>query len=342
MNFRIFSAGFIISLALSSCTSSFKNIVIETSHPSAQMLPDGIKSLTLIDRATTSDFSRYNVKETQQYFFDRNFNVNAVMLDSLASDTTLKALGQLLYESGCDVVIPEDRFYPHESKYYEMSAPLNWAKVDEICSDYNTDALLALERYYTKISTTYNTYDGQYAVATIQSIYNVVADVYYPKERKIVQQIIVNDTISWKQEGMSTEEIFKQLPPVTSCVTQSAIQVALDIDGKISPQWKRENRIFFILDRDEESEGAKIIDLANNQEWLSLYDYWLAIEKKATKSIKYKAQFNLALASEMLGSIDDALSWIEKSLKTKYTQQARNYMDTLLKRKSQLEALSTR
>ncbi|MFV0521372.1 MAG: DUF6340 family protein [Mangrovibacterium sp.] len=334
MNFnKLLSISFVL-ITLSSCTSSFRNIVIETSHPSAQMLSNDIKSLTLIDRATTADFNTYDEKKTQQYFFDNNFNTNALMLDSLATDTTLKVLGQLLYDSGAyDVVIPEERFYSHDKKFYEMPASLSWDEVNRICSDYNTDAVLSVERYYNKIFTSFESYDGEYGAATINSAYNVVANIYNPSTREITQQVVASDTITWQQSGSSTKKIFLNLPSITNCVIQTGIQSALDIDARISPQWKRENRIFFTLDKDD-SSGNKVIDLANQQEWLKLYEYWLPFEQSKKSSVKSKAEFNLALASEMLGKIDESLTWIEKSLNTKYTQQAKNYMNTLLKRNS--------
>ncbi|MFV0553438.1 MAG: DUF6340 family protein [Mangrovibacterium sp.] len=317
------------AVLLTACTSSYRNILIETATPAAQMLPAEIKSLTLIDRASTADFTRYDEQEMQQHFFDKKFNTQAVVLDSLASDTTLMALGQLLYESSAyDVVIPQERYFPSGKKFYEMPTPLTAAEVSQICNDYQTDAVLALERYYNKVFTSYSAYELDYAVATIKSAYQVVINIYSPTTERSVQQVVVSDTIIWQKGGISTEDIFSNLPSIHQATIQTAIQSALDIDERISPQWHRENRFFFFVDKDD-PEGKKAMDLANKQEWANLHGYWLTFEQSSKKSIRAKAQYNLALASEMLGNKEEAISWIEKSLHTKYTQQAKNYFDVL-------------
>ncbi|MFV0366242.1 MAG: DUF6340 family protein [Mangrovibacterium sp.] len=326
----------ITSTTLSACTSSFRNITIETAIPSSHKISSEVGSFTLIDRATTADFNAYDKQKTQQYFFDHKFNTSVVVLDSLATDTTLKALGQLLYESGAyDVVIPEGRFYAHENKYYEIPNPLSAEEIKRLCRDYNTDAVLSLDRYYNKIFTDYTTYDDEYAVASIRSAYNIVVSIYTPTDKGTGHQVVVSDTISWQQGGTSTQDIFLKLPPITDCLIQTGIQSALDLDAKISPQWKRENRIFFTLDPDD-SDGKKAIQKTNQQEWTDLYAYWLNFEKSKKASTRSRAQFNLALASEMLGNMDESLIWIKKSLQTKYTQQGKYYLDTLLQRQKSL------
>lgn len=325
----------LLLLTLSACSKTYRNLLIETSHPSAQMLPKHIKSLTLIDRASTADFTSYEEQQMQQYFFDNNFQVSTVVLDSLAADTTLKALGQLLYDSEIyDVVIPQERYYAHQNKYYEMPAPMNWDTVAQICFDYQTDAVLALERYYNKIFTDYTLYEGNFGVATINSAYQVVANIYDPSKQEISQQVVIADTIVWQEGGASAEEVFANLPSIHASVKQTAIQAALDIDARIAPQWRQENRIFFLLDK-EDADGSHVISLATHQDWDKLYAYWLNLEKSKAKSVQSKAQFNLALACEMQGNIAEAIGWVEKSLNTKYMQQSRNYLNILLKRKSE-------
>ncbi|MFV0289941.1 MAG: DUF6340 family protein [Mangrovibacterium sp.] len=325
----------LLLITLSSCSSSYQSLVIETAHPSSMLLSNEIQSLTLIDRATTTDFATYNNQRLQQHFFDKKFNTEAVILDSLASDTTLKALGQLLYDSKAyDVVIPEKRHYPHVNKFYEIASPLSWEEVEQICSDYETDAVLALERFYNKVFARYEIYDNEYAVATIHSAYNVVANIYHAEKRKIYPQIIISDTISWQQGGVQSQEIFTNLPTIAESIQRTAIQAAMDIDEKVSPQWHREKRILFIVDN-EDPKGTMAINLANQNEWLNLYGYWKGIESNSKGIKKSKTQYNLALASEMIGNIDEALVWIEKSIQNKYMQQSRNYMDILLNRQAE-------
>ncbi len=331
----------IIILLCSSCANhAYRNISIETAHNPSQVLPNNIKSIAIVDRATNEDFQVYDKQKTQQYFFDKKFNTDAVILDSLASDTTLKVLGQLIYESGYfDVVIPSDRYYPHQNKYYELPNPFNWSEVEQICSDYNTDAVLAIERFYNKIFTSYSVhndnYGTPYAVASINSKYDIVAKVYNNVTKEILEQITISDTIYWQKMGTSSKQIFIELPSIKECLIQTGIQAALDIDSKISPQWKKEKRIFFLLDKDEKNEYSKILDKASENDWDSLHNYWLKFENSSNKSAKSKAQFNIALSYEMLGDINKAIEWANYSIETKYMQQTKNYLNILNNRKKE-------
>ncbi len=327
----------ITSVLLFSCSPSYHSLIIETQKPSAiSNISDSIKSLTLIDRATTADFSVYDEKKMQQHFFDKKFNTEAILLDSTATDTTLYVLGQLLYDSGAfDVVIPIDKHYPHQKEFYELPDEMKWSDIEQICKDYNTDAVLALERYYNKVISSYNIYKvagfENYAIASIASEYNVVAKLYDPISKSVAKQFVISDTIVWQQDGNSTSQILNGIPSVKEALIQTGIQVALDIDASISPQWRKERRYFFILDENKANNTQK---LAKDGEWDKLYDYWYGYINSNKKAIRCKAEYNLALASEMLDEINNAVDWATKSINTKYMQQTKNYLSRLIERQS--------
>ncbi|WP_163711868.1 DUF6340 family protein [Mangrovibacterium lignilyticum] len=324
----------------SSCASSYKNLLIETARPSSHMLPDDINSLTLVNRGITGDFQNFEADSLQQFFYSRGFDYNSVVLDSMAADTTLKALGELLFESGrYDVVIPEERYLDRNKAFYLMPEKLDWDEVSEMCNTFDTDALLVIERYYNKIMTKYKVYaspDGtpQYASASIDSKYDAVVKIYDPARKEIIRQLVVDDTISWQDADSSTKALFSRLPKIKDCLIQTGIQVALEIDSHLSPSWVKENRIFFLI---EDGDASRINKLAEEHNWQGAYDYWLSYSNSDKKAIKSKAEFNLSLASEMLGDLDSAVEWANKSYYTKYMQQTQNYLLKLKQRQEVLE-----
>lgn len=323
-----------------SCSLPYRSLTIETARPSPHLLPSNIHSLTLVNRGITNEFRNFNKDSLQQYFYDKGFNVNAVVLDSLAADTTLKALGELLFESGrYDVVIPEERNLNRKLKFYLIPESLDWDEVASICQDFNTDALMVIERYYNKIITDYHVYvsaenEAQFVSASIDSKYNVVIKVYDPAQKSIIGQVFVDDTISWKNEDFSTESLFRALPPIKDALVQTGIEVALKADKQFSPDWVKESRVFFILSKGEESQVQTWV---SNNEWLQANDYWLKFANSSKASVKSKAEFNLALASEMLGNIDDAIAWATKSYQTRYMNQTNNYLLKLKQRQALLK-----
>ncbi len=328
-----------IVVLFSSCATSYKTVVIETAKPTSHMLPEDINSLTLVNRSITNDFRNFDEDSLQQYFYDKGFNVETIILDSLAADTTLKALGELLFESGrYDVVIPEERFMKHDSKFFRIQENLDWDVVGEICRDFDTDALMVIERYYNKVITSYKVFKSQYdtklASAQIDSKYDVVVKVYDPVDKVITRQLAISDTINWLFTSPSSEEIFSTLPSIKECLLETGIHVALEIDSHFSPSWRKESRIYFTMDKGDEATVKSLID---QHEWEKLYAYWLKFANTSKTALKSKAEFNLALASEMLGDVDAAIDWANKSYYTKYMNQTRNYLLKLKKRQGELE-----
>jgi hypothetical protein len=61
--------------------------------------------------------------------------------------------------------------------------------------------------------------------------------------------------------------------------------------------------------------------------------YWIEIAQSRNKKIRSKAEFNLALMSELGGDIDGALKWGLKSFYSYYRYQTEAYLKKLKFRK---------
>lgn len=332
------SGVFVVVLFLSSCISSFKTVYVEVARPSEHLLPNDIVSLTLMNRSMTDEFHNYPEDSLQVYFYRKGFEVNAAVLDSTAADTTLKVLGELLFESGrYDVVIPEDRNIPKDAKYYQVAPQLEWDDVQEICELYETDALLVIERYMNKLITNYEKVSlSDLHYASIDSKYDAVVRIYNPKKKEIASQVIVTDTIYWSGEEFSQQSLFSRaLVPVKRALIETGIQVALELDSKLSPQWQTQRRGYFTV-KDANSKLLESYIKENN--WKEAYDYWHnLLSDDNSDSRRSKLEYNLAVASEMIGNIREAAEWAQKSYKSEYRRQTENYIYQLKMRIRQLE-----
>lgn len=327
----------ILTLFLSSCATSYKTVYVEVAKPTKDLLPKDIVSLTLMNRSLSDEFRDFHADSLQKYFYERRFDVEGAVLDSIAADTTLKVLAELLFESGrYDVVIPEKRNIPRAESYYRILPPLDWDYVTEICETYNTDALLVLERYMNKIMTDYIQipYSDLYE-ATIDSKYDAIIKIYDPAKREIIKQVMVDDTIFWSQAEYTPGNLFRQLVPVKQALIETGIQVALEVDSKLSPQWQTESRGYFAL---KEANSDLLESSIRENNWLAAYNHWKAL-LDATNSIssQSKLEYNLAVASEMLGNFNQAAEWAQKSYKTQYRKQTESYLYQLKKRKQLID-----
>ena len=146
---------------------------------SSRIISSDIQSIALMNRSMTSSFTNLDQDSLENLFIKNKLVLNELMLDSVAADTTLKAIGNSMFESGrFDVVIPVKRNLPNNNlSYLDKSASLSLPEVSQICNEFKVDALLALENFYENVTTSY------------QVGYNRTSDYGSTKEYTIFIQI---------------------------------------------------------------------------------------------------------------------------------------------------------
>ncbi len=323
---------------LASCVSSYKTVYVEVAKPTANLLSNEIVSLALMNRSMTSEFNNFPADSLQRYFYQRGFDVSAAVLDSSAADTTLKVLAELLFESGrYDVVIPEERNIPRSERYFKVLPPLEWDYVSEICETYQTDALLVMERYMNKVMTNYMKVPySEMHEASIDSKYDAIVRIYDPAKKEIVQQLIVADTVYWSEADYSQNNLFtNRLVPVKQALIETGIRVALELDSKLSPQWQTQTRGYFAL---KQANSPLLESAIRDNNWGAAYEHWQELlAKTKNKSEKSQLEYNLAIASEMIGNLDEAAQWATQSYQTQYRKQTESYLYQLKSRKQTVE-----
>jgi hypothetical protein len=334
----------ILFFAVSVSCVTTKSINIEIPSESNKELPKNIQSLTLVSRTVDDSYSDLESDSLQKIFYLQNFNYDTIINDKQAVDTTLKALGELLFESGrYDIVIPEDRFLPFKKNSF-LTLEMPWSDVKELCKTYNTDAVLSMDLFKTRVSTKYEKesfYEpsrdafssASYAQITIY--YEVLFRVYDPAREKVLMREFLRDTITWEDEAMSTGELFDRLSTVKTALSEAGIAVALDLTDIISTVWLDEKRQYFSKG-DSDLKHASLLVASNN--WDSAMAIWNDIaEKSKSKSVRSKAEFNLAVGYELKGDLQQAIFWALKSYDTMYRTVTYDYLEVLERRKNELK-----
>ncbi|HSM49055.1 MAG TPA: DUF6340 family protein [Draconibacterium sp.] len=333
----------LLIFTLFSCMSA-KPLLIEIPQKSKKELPENIQSLLLIARVVDDNFTNLDTDSLQRIFYLQQFDYDTIINDIQAVDTTLKALGELLYESGrFDFVIPENRFPAFESNAF-ITKEMPWEEVKTLCETYNTDAVLSIDYFKTRVKTSYtkedyfNPYDNSFSKmseAEMQISFETIIRIYDPAQEKILTRQFLRDTLFWEDVGANARELFSRFTPVKKALNEVGIAIALDFSEVIGPVWLRERRSYFAKG-DENLKQA--VPLVNTGQWRPAIEMWKnTTEKTNSKSLKSKAEFNIALGYEMLGDIDAAIEWALKSYNTMYRTNTYNYLETLKFRKNDLK-----
>ncbi len=327
-----------------SCSSIY-NVQVQIAQPANDEFSDDIQSLLLVNRAVDGRFMKYDEDSLQKVFYLNRFNVDTTLYDSMSADTCLQALGALLYESGrYDIIIPEERFLPHKNSFY-FSDEMDWDEVTQLCTDFNTDVVLSLDYFNTHVITEYKKetlfdnigeryFKAYYASMAIA--YNALFRVYDPLKEQVIKRSFIKDTLVWEDADLSNRALFSRFTSVKQALLETGISVALDYSEQIAPKWHTQSRRYF------NTGGEKMLqahNLALKNDWQGAMKIWKEVaENPPSKSLKSKAEFNIALGYELEGDINEAIRWGLKSYSTQYRNITYNYLNTLKKRKREIES----
>lgn len=349
---------FLAGILVVSCKSNFAVLTIENIRPASDELPPDIQSITLMNRSMSSQFDNYQEDSLQVYFYRKNFQLSKIVLDSTAADTTIRALAELLFESGrYDVVVPLERNLrrvPADSAYtgirseteqklagdlsYELVPDtLNSSTVSNICKSYDTDALMVLERFSTKVLADYSTEKQINATtgivyshyASLDLRYDALFRIYQPGKTVLIKEIDLTDTIYWESADYSQERLFAKLPSVKQALISAGIRIALEMDSRLSPGWIPEKRGYFLFNP-KKDKGQEFM---NERAYEEAEKYWAELAQSTNKKIRSKAEYNLALISELNGDLNGAIQWGLKSFYSYYRKQTETYLKKLQNRK---------
>jgi len=320
---------------LGSCVSTGK-ISVQVPVPAKRSIPADIQSIVLMNRSMSAGFSNLNQDSLEVLFIKKKLHLDGIFLDSLAADTTVKSMANALYEFGrFDVVVPVRRNLPNNNSSYQDSTPsLTLKQVKQICSEFNVDALLALENFHEKVKTSYETgymngYNGadlKEFDAYVQVAFHSNWKLYQPKEKLLVAKFEVNDTIFWTENGLSLQETYEKLPTLKDALMNGAIENAKNFAAYISPAWQSEDRRYFMTNN---SEIDKAVSFLLKNDWKEAEKIWMKYASVSSPVLRSKIEFNLALASEMNGNLNEAIEWAQKSFQTKYSLAAEDYLRLL-------------
>lgn len=323
---------------LTSCVSMGK-ISVQVATPPKRAVADDIQSIVLMNRSMTDAFKNLNQDSLESKLVSNKLVLNELLLDSMAADTTLKVLGNALYESGrFDVVIPVQRNLQNSNVSYLTKSPsLKLPQVKQICEEFEVDALLTLENFYQNVSTSYQVgygYVTEFGLAKDYTIFVQIAfnsnwKLYQPGEKLMIATFEVKDTIFWERSAASLQEAYEKIPTMKEAVLNGAIENGQILATYISPGWVPQSRSYFIT---KNNEADKAIASLKKNDWKEARDIWMKFSTSSSATLRSQIEYNLALAAEMNGDMNESMEWAQKSLKTKYSKATDDYIKLLYKR----------
>jgi hypothetical protein len=313
-----------------------KNIAVEISHPPPIPVPDSVSSLTLVAVVPGG-----SVKEgTEEKVSCEEPSAPPCRL--LAAENALRGVSGRIYD---------------ESDY-EVKGIIEWldtvtgnagmADASLLCSNTDTSGLLVILEQVTldrQISTSrYQRWprEAKNKVWSKTIIYNVEPVWMHETEMRMtinnhwkvydcnIKQIIfegdLTDSVFYKVDGSTKEEVMKKLPSVATSVAKAGFIGGWDFAGEILPSSVTVMRKYY-------ASRLRVLREATRQvkfrQWDKAEEEWIRSLERVSPARKAKILYNLALARERHGDYAKALEYIHDAEKISPSAEVTAYKKIL-------------
>ena len=223
---------------------------------------------------------------------------------------TLFSTTQTLETSGeFDAVELMDISQNSSTNYYTRT-PLSYASAEQLCADYQVDALLVLNQLVLyDVIESFPTEDGTY-YAYLQAYAQSHWTIHYAgqlRERTFTQA----DTLLWESNTFYTRaQSLSHLPSRQEALLYLAQELGNRVGGSFAPSWQTTRR--YIYELDELQSG---LDAFRYQRWQDAIRQWLLPFDGKDKKAAACAAANIAIAYEMLGDYASACDYAQRAIR---------------------------
>tara|TARA_B100000902_G_scaffold389856_1_gene437753 strand:+ start:26296 stop:27327 length:1032 start_codon:yes stop_codon:yes gene_type:complete len=303
-----------IYLSLISCGTS--NIFVDIQRPADITVPQHIESVIIANRSVAGKGNKIgNIVEGL-------LTGESIGSDRKGSQFCVQGLSNMLTNSKRYVLKGNELVLAGGTGTSQFPNLLTWEFVDEICSNYGSDALIVLSTFdsdsriiegkevvKTKKVNGAKIKEVQFPVTLIMEIQSGWR-IYDNINKEIIDVSTFTEIKEYKEWGGSYEDAKSKLPSNRDALLNSGIFAGEKYGFRITPVWLRESRIYYSGKIDEFKLAKNYV---NRGEWNQAIELWKDLTEHPDIKISRKAFFNLSLASEMNGSLETAIDYARKA-----------------------------
>lgn len=324
-----------VTLLLSSCSSGRRTVTIDSVRPADISVHPEIKNLLIVNRTKYS-------KEALN-ILEGILTGELPQEDKAAMQSFVKGFeDQLRFSERFDTRVANE-ILEGNSLTQAFPDPLNWSAVKTFCSNYRSDAILSIEIFDLDFIIT----DGSrkktikeegseereinefYATGVANMTIGV--RLYDPINEKIVDQELFRKTNEWEATANTKSAALAALITRTDATRQLTESIGSAYAYKIAPMPIRISRSFVGKSKKAPAleQGARYADVGN---WSQAAQVWEnGLTTAPTKEAGHLA-YNIAIAHELLGKLDQARNWAEKAYTQYGNDAAKKYINQLNQR----------
>lgn len=148
---------------------------------------------------------------------------------------------------------------------------------------------------------------------------------YYPEANELIDQELLSQTNTWRAAGENKTDALAALISREEATLNLCRVIGGNYAAKIAPMPVRLKRVFYTKAKESNAleEGGRLAEVGAWDEAIGVWEKGLdqAQEEKDRERIAY----NIAVAYEVMGDLDQALAWAQKAYASYGSKQARTY-----------------
>lgn len=313
-------------LLLSAC--GIRNVSISLIQPGAITLPPELRSVALVNRALPANV-KANIIEA--VLTDENLGQ-----DKNGRQQVLSGVLDLLRNSprlNCKLTTLEMQGWGTGT---DFPAPLDWSQIQQICNEYQTDGVVALETFDTDciitnaeaVDVKKTDKDGKEKVVKEFRVKETVVvklgfRIYDLKNRQISDQHNDVYTMYWSAKGSNPMDALANLLDKRNAINQTCYNAGLNYGKRITPL-----RTFILREyykRGGNSEMQRASRMVELNDWNGAAFVWKSLLSSGKRKTAGRSAFNLAVANEVGGDLEAAKDWARKAYTEFNIKRAQNY-----------------
>lgn len=322
----------ILLLAFSACKTTY--VTVQVLKPAPITIPSKVNNLVFINRSLPAKSERF------KNILEGAVTGEALLADRRGSEECIKGVIANLNESPRFKAIAPGNVELRGTGTREFPPMLEWRFVDEICKKNNADALITLETFDSNNSIQMGERQAERKegdrtikftefLATLNVSVETGWRIYYPAERRIIDQNVFSDGRSWSNASDARKKAEAGLPFLDHAVADAGFYAGKQYAYRISPMWISVSRYYYKKGNNDFKTADRY---GKTGDWNGAANIWSKYVNDRDSEVAGNACYNMALAEELEGNLEVALDWAKKSY-TKYNNKKGRYYANILQQR---------
>ncbi len=283
-------------------------------RPSELVLADYIKTIAIIDRTKQEDSPR---NQFEQVITGEVFRQDEQAVLKIAEGFTDACSGMNRF-----ITVRTPEKYIANGTKTTFPTPLEWNAISDLCSKYQADAVLSIEVFDSDFILTNNPVSisvkddhGNLSTrvefkATGVAVINFGIRLYDAANRTIIDEYQTSHRLNFDAQAATLQAALNQLLNKVEAINRASFDVGFLYGQRITPTYYTVTRYFFDKPKKELGAGVRYSEVAD---WQNAINAWLKVVEKGDRKEAGRAAFNIAVAHEVLGDLEEARKWAARS-----------------------------